>query len=222
MTTPFKALAVALTLAAGSAQAATVNLVSNGGFELPNIPTNSISQFVNLNPNAEFGWITGTNGVELRDHRNFPAGFMHEAAEGAQYVELAVERNSHIFQDIFLTQGQEYTLTFAYSPRAPFGSSENQATVSFAGWASNLVADASSQQPGAAPINMWRYVTQVFIGTGKVEQLRFAATGTNGSYGMFFDDVALTATPLPAAALFFATSMAGFFAARRRKSPVAA
>lgn len=211
-----RTLAVTLALAAGTVHAASVNLVANGGFELPNIPNNSISQFVNLNPDAPFGWITGVNGVELRDNRNFPAGFTHVAAEGQQYVELAVERNSYIYQDIFLAAGQEYTLTFAYSPRAPFGESENQATVSFAGWALNLVADASTQQPSNA-INLWRYVTHVFMGTGQVERLQFAATGSNGSYGMFFDDVSLTATPLPGAALLFATALAGFFGFSNRR-----
>lgn len=218
MSKVFKTLALAVVMAAGSAQASSVNLVANGGFELPSIPTNSLSQFVNLDSTAPFGWITGANGVELRNNRQYPVGFTHAAAEGQQYVELAVEHNnSSIHQDIFLKAGQEYTLTFAYSPRAPFGSAENRANVSLAGWATNLVADASSQGPGGA-INLWRYVTLVFFAqNSQVEQLRFAATGSNGSIGMFFDDVSLVATPLPGAALLFGTALAGFLGFSNRR-----
>ena len=212
-------IAGAALAAAAGAQAATINnLVVNGSFESPNIRTNSISQFTNLsNPDDPFGWLTGVNGVELRDSREFPTGYRHVAADGQQYVELAVERNSSIFQDIFLRAGQEYTLSFAYSPRAPYGSALNQAQVSLGSWLVNLVADASNQAPSNA-INLWQVYTMTLVPqvTG-VQRLQFAATGSDGRYGMFFDNVSLTATPLPGAALLFATSLAGFMAARKRR-----
>lgn len=225
MKTIFKLLVGAVLVSAGLAQAAPINLIENGSFEKPGIPTNTASQFVNTDPSNPFAWITGANGVELRDNRNFPAGYTHIAADGDQYIELAVEGNvangnSSIWQEVFLKAGQEYTLSFAYSPRAPFGEDENEANVSFVDWSINLVADASSQSKDSA-INLWKYVTVKLIGTGDTERLTFAAAGSNGSYGMFFDDVSLTATPLPGAALLFGTSLAGFLAARKRRKAAA-
>lgn len=226
MKTTFKLLAGAALVSAGLAQAAPIELIKNGSFETPDIPTNTALQFGAGSPQAAaFGWAIGGNGVELRDNRNFPVGYTHVAADGKQYVELAVEGNvangnSSIWQEVFLKQGQEYTLTFAYSPRAPFGTSENKATVSFVDEFIELVANASGQSQSSA-INLWQYMTFTLIGTGKTERLTFAAAGSNGSYGMFFDDVSLTATPLPGAALLFGTSLAGFLAARKRRKAAA-
>ena len=226
MKTTFKLLAGAVLVSAGLAQAAPIELIKNGSFESPNIPTNTALQFgAGSAQAAEFEWAIGGNGVELRDNRNFPSGYTHIAADGQQYIELAVvgnvaNGNSSIWHEVFLKQGQEYTLTFAYSPRAPFGEGENQATVTFVDQFIELVADASSQ-PQSGAINLWQYMTVKLIGTGKSERLTFAAAGSNGSYGMFFDDVSLTATPLPGAALLFGTSLAGFLAARKRRKAAA-
>lgn len=221
MTFVLKTLAMAALVVAGTAQAASVNLLKNGSFEDTTISANTIAQYTPSTLPALFGWSVGAGGIELRHLRNFPSGFTHVAADGKQYVELAVERsNGSMWQDVFLKQGQEYTLKFAWSPRAPFGTRENQAAVSFNSLIKPLTLTADGRNPtfnGQGLVDMWIYESFTFNGNGQNNRLLFEALGPVTNYGMLFDDVSLTATPLPGAALLFGTSIAGFLAARKRR-----
>lgn len=189
-------LALALTAGAG-AQAAS--LVVNGSFEDPGVSNGSWSTFNNIT-----GW-SSTNGIEVR---NNVAG---TAYSGNNYVELDVRSNSSIMQSIATQAGQAYELTFAYSPRIGQPASTNGIS---AFWNGNLLQNITA---AGTTVNNWVLYTFLVTGTGS-DQLTFSATGTSDSLGGNIDAVALSAVPLPGAALLFGSSILGFLGVKRRKA----
>lgn len=158
------------------------------------------------------GWTTGNAGVEIRNNA------VGTAQEGSQFVELDTTTNSWISQVIKATEGQEYTLSFWYSPRIARTSAEdNRIEV----WWNDKLVEAVEGIGGTA--HVWKEYLVVLSGVtvAASNTLKFAAAGTPNSFGGSLDNVSLTATPLPGAALLFGTSIAGFLAARKRRKAAA-
>jgi len=202
----FKKAAVVLALTgAAAAQAATVNgnLVVNGSFEAP-----VVNGWTILQNGALTGWTAGSpNGVEVR---NQTAGL---AQDGKQFVELDTTANSWISQVINTKIGQEYTLSFWYSPREGRGvATDNQINASI-----NDVVVRTLTGTGLAQGHQWTNVIYTFVAGTASTTLKFAAAGASNSFGGSLDNVSLTATPLPGAALLFGTALAGFFGFSNRR-----
>jgi hypothetical protein len=189
-------LALALTAGAG-AQAAS--LVVNGSFEAPGVNNGSWSIF-----NSITGW-SSTNGIEVRNNVS------GTAYSGNNYVELDANSNSTIMQTIATQAGQAYELTFAYSPRIGQPAATNGIS---AFWNGNLLQNITA---AGTTVNNWVLYTFFVTGTGS-DQLSFSATGTSDSLGGNIDAVALSAVPLPGAALLFGSSILGFLGVKRRKA----
>ena len=189
---------LALTIFALSTQvnAAGVNLVVNGSFENPDIPTGSY--------NSILGWTTSGAGVEIRDN------VVGTAYDGDQFAELDSLSNSAIFQNVANTvAGQSYLLSFAYSPRIDQLSLTNGISAYWNG----VLVDSVTADGGSS--NNWTMFNYLVTGTGN-DVLQFAAVGTDDSLGGNLDAVSVSAVPLPAAAFLFAPALLGFMGLRRK------
>lgn len=180
----FLSTALATILVSGTAYATP--LLSNGSFEANSQANGSWAIYNSLS-----GWSASPN-VELR---NNVAG---AAQHGSNYVELDTTGNSAIFQNVSTTAGQNYLLTFWYSPRSGVAASSNAINVSWSGLAVGTVTGA-----GSGGGNVWQQFSYAVVGTGALTQLRFSAGGTSDSLGGSLDNVALTAVPEPGTTAIF-------------------
>jgi hypothetical protein len=177
-------------LVSGSATAASI---VNGSFEANSVSNGTWNIFYN---GTVPGWSSGPtpdNGIEIR---NNVAG---QAYDGVNFVELDTTRNSVAYQGISTTAGEIYDLSFAYSTRPgvttpAFPADTNNLSVF---WNGTSLGTFGGINPSSTTNNWIIYSVQV-VGTGGLDQLRFAATGTSDSYGGSLDAVTLTtAVPEP-------------------------
>ena len=104
-------------LGGSSAVFAESDLVTNGSFESPDVPTGSYQIFSNIP-----GWVTTVgNGIEIQDH---VAGDPSEDS-GNQFVELDSSGNSGMKQTLGTETGKKYLLSFIYSPRPHISENSN-------------------------------------------------------------------------------------------------
>jgi hypothetical protein len=170
---------------------AAPNLIVNGSFETPNVPTGSFGVFP-----AIPGWShqpragTTSSGIEIQDHvAGAPA-----AGAGDQFVELDSNGPSRIFQDVATSPGSTYRLTFLYSARPGTAASENHFLVT---------AGASSREIGplasAAQTN-WTSAALDFVATAstsRIEYLDLSPEQASGGVGAYIDLVAVVLTNSP-------------------------
>lgn len=210
-----------------SAQAASVNLLTNGSFE--DTPDFSGSWRVFQGSDVD-GWdVQAGAGVEIQTNS---VGSVLDTLWGTNYVELDSHNgnggattgptNSAIGQDVFLKAG-EYLLSFFYSPRVnSTGTDTNGIDYSIAGLSGSVSGPNSDY-----PFGVWTQLSENFtIDTDGTYQLLFAATGTDESLGGLIDNVSLTAVdqnvpvnevPLPAGMILLMTAFGGLAMARRQK-----
>ena len=178
---------------------ASANLIQNGGFELPLQAEGTWAIY-----NSIDGWTPVTN-VEIR---NNVAG---AAYEGSNYAELDTTQNMAIKQTVTTVLGQQYKLTFAYSPRESVPSGSNGIDVF---WNNESLTSLDLQ--GGDSGNDWVVYTFLVTGTGS-DTLKFGASGYSNSYGGSLDAVTLDAVPEPATMLLFGTGILGLAGVARRK-----
>jgi len=209
----FKAVALAATLAltaATGAQAAT-NLVNNGSFESTLQPSGSWNIYRHID-----GWTTGPRGVEVRDN---VAG---SAFDGNNFIELDTTGNSFIAQTIATTQGEHYTLSFAYSARPDTAGMRSNTNDILVMWGLKPVMLLSATNN--THDNQWTTYSFDVVGSkGSSTTLSFWAAGKSDSYGGSLDKVSLISNvtaPVPEPetyALMLAGLAAVFTIARRRR-----
>ncbi|GJJ04236.1 hypothetical protein RugamoR64_47740 [Duganella rhizosphaerae] len=196
-----KSVAIAALLAGGSAFAAPVELLLNGGFEADVQAAGSWNIYPNLTD-----WTGGAYGIELR---NNVAGV---AAQGVNFVELDTTHNSSLSHTVLTNAGQQYTLSFQFQDRAGVDTGSQGLAVS---WGGGAVASVNNSLGGG-----WESRTYTLTGNGSAMALKFTAIGGDDSLGTSLDNVSLTtAVPEPET---YAMMLAGLglvgFAARRRKA----
>ncbi|MBN8490384.1 MAG: FxDxF family PEP-CTERM protein [Burkholderiales bacterium] len=183
---------------AGNAHA----LLVNGSFE-DNVQANGTWA---IYPNL-VGWTGGQYGIELR---NNVAG---AAFDGNNYIELDTTRNSLAYQGVAAVLGQQYLLSFAYSPRTNVAATSNEIEVY---WNNERVGTYTGTNNTSG--NVWDVKNIYVVGAGNPTELRFVAVGTSDSYGGSLDAVSVTAVPEPEA---YGLALAGMgvvaFAMRRRR-----
>ena len=221
----FKKSLMALALMAAAvttANAAPVNLIQNGSFELPDISSPKLIDNITNNPSYQAdgwevlsnpnlpGWTAGQNGVELRRVEGAPQ-------DGKNFVELDGNNNGWISQTINTVADQMYTLSFWYSDRINTSNRPNTNGINWAFGNNNnggpLLTNSASSSSHA-----WTHFTQNIMGTGNPMTLKFSAAGTSDSYGSSLDNVSVTATPIPAAIWLFGSALAGLVGVSRRKA----
>lgn len=200
LSTAKKVAVIAGLLAAGAANAATV---ANGSFEDTTQANGTWTIY-----NSISGWNSSTLGVEVRNNAVGTTPF------GNNFVELDTTGNSSIAQIITTVKNQMYELTFWYSPRINRTDAADNGISAF--WNGAQQGSTPTAQGVGQAANNWVLYKFLVTGTGN-DTLKFAATGNSNSYGGNIDNVALSAVPLPGAALLFASSLLGFIGASRRR-----
>jgi hypothetical protein len=198
----------------GAATSAHANSVINGSFEADIQAAGTWNIYSNLT-----GWTGGPYGIELR---NNVAG---TAYDGVNFIELDTTHNSAATQGISTTLGQLYNLSFAYAPRVGVPASSNGIEVFW----DNVSLGTYTGDGNVS--SAWTVFTLLVAGTG-LDSLKFAAVGTDDSYGGSLDFVSLnaappaetSATPLPAALPLFASGLGalGLVGWRRKRKAVLA
>lgn len=196
--------ALALTLLAGTAGAATI--VQNGSFE-EHDPVSNWAVFDSIP-----GWTTASGaGIEIQT--NSTLGTI-DARTGDSYVELDSRNNSSMEQVINFTTTGRHLLSFWYSPRRDLPLS-NTIEYFFDG---EMLGSITGPNGLETAVGKWTEITAEFIVAAAGEYtLKFAATGTDDSYGGLIDDVSISAVPVPAGGVLLLTALGGLGLARRRK-----
>jgi hypothetical protein len=203
----------AIALASMSAQAIPlppppINLIVNGSFEAPVLPTDSWDI---LYGGAVSGWTAGPHGIELRTNVD---GF---AQDGLNFVELDTTQNSWMEQTVTISTAGSYLLSFWYNSRPGVVAPTDMLGWSFGEGASGVVKPSDP----ANPTGTWRQFSQTFAFSGPQQvDLRFHATGSSNSFGGSLDSVSVTAVPEPEsyAMMLAGLGLMGAIARRRNKS----
>ena len=176
---------------------ADFNLLQNGGFEAPVITETDYNQGGwGIVPFAEplLSWLGEfvTPGGEGRLGLELQAGVAGTPHNGsAQLAELDGDHPTRIYQDVPTIPGDDYTLSYYFSPRPGYDASENILEVALDG---NVVDTHTGSITGAT---VWAQYTKTFTATGAVTRVAFADignddSGSNGGVGSFLDDVSLS------------------------------
>jgi hypothetical protein len=184
---------------AGSA-VASVNLVTNGDFEI--LPSPISPGGYKIYQELE-GWklVTGT-GIEVQ------SGHSSQSGNPTHYVELDSYSNSAMKQRIYnLQSGQTYTLSFEYFNRTNNPQYTSDINVKFG----NI--DYTTAWYNQA----WTTLSMTFLYSGSVmADLIFTAVGSSNSYGGYIDNVSLRTVPVPGAALLLGSALIGIVGMRKK------
>ena len=161
------------------------NLVVNGGFETPDVPTGGWAIY----PNASLtSWtVEAGDGLEIQDHA---AGDPHS---GSQLGELDSNNSSIISQQITTVAGQKYRLTFWYSPRPNRAAGDNTIgmDVKVVSNSAVIINDTIGAASVGGSNTTWQLKTYDFIATDTNTKIVFSDLGTNNSYGGYLDDISV-------------------------------
>ena len=177
-----------LVLAVLPAAFANANLIVNGSFETPNIPTGKWGVYQAID-----GWETTFGaGIEIQD--NAAGSPFH----GNQHIELdshpSGNSNSGMRQLIAVTAGQSYDLSFAWSPRPRIAADSLGLEV----WFGGTLLDAIPGNGTGLTDTDWNVRSYTVTPNSDSVYLEFRATGTADTFGSYIDDVRLTSPPIPA------------------------
>lgn len=181
----FAVVAGGALVAAVPASSIPPNLIVNGSFETPNIPTGTFGIFPSIS-----GWshtarpLTTSSGIEIQDHvAGAPA-----VGAGDQFVELDSDGPSIIFQEVATTPGSTYRLAFLYSARPGTPAIENHFTVS-AGPEALEIGPLTS-----GPQTNWVSATLDFVAvasSSRIEFLDLSPEQVSGGFGAYVDEVSV-------------------------------
>ncbi|MEN6424513.1 MAG: hypothetical protein ABFE13_04065 [Phycisphaerales bacterium] len=172
-----------LAIAVLPAAFAHANLITNGSFETPDQATGTWSVYGSIP-----GWTTTFGpGIEIQDH---VTGL---AYDGDQFVELDSHSNSGMLQQVAVTAGASYDLSFAYSPRPGVAATSTGIEVWFDGGLLDTVAGSGIGLSNTS----WSILNYNVTPTGNLVNLEFRAVGTSDSLGGYIDDVQMNGSTVP-------------------------
>lgn len=211
------AAVIAVSAVATTASAATVELLTNGGFD--DIGTGTPEGWGGLTyyaggPVLLPGWTVETGSVDLTDTNSI----WGPSANGQYSLDINGWDQGTIAQSFATILGRLYTVSFAYSRNPANAPYDARATVSAGGQSLNVQALGNGSFGGMGTM-AWERGSFTFTGTGATETLRLASD-IGGNAGIFFDDVSVSAgVPEPST---WAIAIMGFglmgAALRRRRT----
>jgi hypothetical protein len=181
----------AVVVCTGAAASNGPDLIVNGSFELPDIPTGTVSVFPAI-PGWTFAPRPGTtsSGIEVQDHvAGEPA-----AGAGGQFVELDSDGPYRIYQDVSTSPGSAYRLEFLYSARPGTLAIENQFQVSAGSATATIGPLASGTQTN------WLTYTLDFVASGSTSRIEFldlSPESPEGGAGAYLDAVSVVLVNRP-------------------------
>lgn len=173
----------AIGLSVGSVQSAqAASIVTNGGFEAPQLSSGSFQL-----PSSIPGWTIET-GPSFEVQNNIAGS----PFEGNQFIELDSSGVTKFYQNLITEVGQQYLLTFAFSPRP--GVPDNRLNVE---WGGSLVASLSANGLGLSNTS-WTTYSTLLTATNNVTRLSFGNLNElSNSLGSYLDAVSVTSVPAP-------------------------
>ncbi|MEZ6073234.1 MAG: DUF642 domain-containing protein [Pirellulales bacterium] len=174
-------------LLVGQVNMSSANLITNGGFEIPNLDA---GDYVTVLPGAEplgFAWIVASGDVDVG---NIPNAFVDfPAPEGANGLDLNGTVRGSLFQDFSTTPGQTYELSFLFTDN-PFEAGISTADVSVSDVLSDsvLLSDSISHSTanngtaaaGDGDPDTKSYLNS-FVASGSMTRLTFTSTSASNS-----------------------------------------
>jgi opacity protein-like surface antigen len=193
----FLCTAIAVSSVASTASAA--NLVQNGGFENPNVPSNDWRYYGGTKTShSKYGGPTVPGWNHLNNKSTIEIRNQHVgmAYEGNQFAEIDSHKYGDapqvgFFQDIATQIGKKYKLSFFYGPRQGYKAEDNLLNVSFG----SINQDLNAGKRRSAPA--WQNFTDTIIADSTSTKLTFKLLGTRNTLGANVDAVSVTAVPEP-------------------------
>jgi PEP-CTERM motif len=195
---------------------AKANLITNGGFEDPNI---GINFYVN-EPTSFSGWTVVTNNVDIV---NPSVGWNAPAAEGNQVLDLVgFNSTGGIASTSFATTpNTTYFFGFAYANNPGFSPASASYNVFDANNLSLLSGSVTHGTSANGNLD-WNFVTGTFTADTTTSTLQFLTTLGGSSGGILLDAVEVAPVPEPATWAMMIVGFAGVgFMAYRRKNKAA-
>jgi hypothetical protein len=223
----FASLAVAALAATSAAPASATNLVSNGGFESPDV-----GSWVLKNPGdtSITGWTVVGNTISFQDSAAF-GGLGVVASEGSQFLELSgvVGRGGGVRSDPFTTQaGSRYVLQFDIGAFFVGGQgSYGNVTVDL--WIDGIARGSFTNTLGlTGPGSDWETAALDFVAAGATTTLEFRSSlsTTSSDLGVGLDNINVNlnpptsapgTVPEPSSALLLAAGIGAAGALRRSR-----
>ncbi|HPS52873.1 MAG TPA: DUF642 domain-containing protein [Phycisphaerae bacterium] len=211
-------LMVVLSIVFTVASQVQANLVVNGSFEDPVVPTEEWPPDP-LVPSDEYpslpGWTIVSGNFNLCGINSWAS------AVGNQNLDLAGNTNGSLMQNITTVVGQEYTLSFYYSDN-PYMSVAGVASVTVMDNSSEvLLVDETVTGPGNnSPTDMeWKQFSINFIATSTSISLTFTSLSNPdlNEASPTLDGVVLEAVPEPVTLALLAGGGVLIFAVKRRR-----
>lgn len=221
-TSIFSAAIASFAVFAAPTLASTVNLITNGSFEEP-----EVSGAWRVYQDDEIaGWtVQGGAGAEIQTNS---VGSVLDTPFGTQYLELDSDTgnggtnnptNSSIGQELDLAAGT-YKFSFWYSPRTN-SADDNDIRFTLTDFdGPDSIFDYVVKGPSNTyPRGEWTKVETTFTltDTDNPYLLVFSAEGTENTLGGLVDNVHLSQIPVPASGLLLVAGIGGFAAMRARK-----
>jgi hypothetical protein len=129
------------------------NLVINGGFETPLVPTNNFSTFTA--PTNFAGWTVEFGGVDVVNTNYF------QSASGLQSLDLNAVDAGAVYQDIVTLSNVSYRLSFAFGANTAYPSFPPAVKIMEVDWNTNVLAVLDYDVTGSQ--NRSRAVARVFL-----------------------------------------------------------
>jgi choice-of-anchor C domain-containing protein len=190
----YRLMALALTLS--GVEQAHAGLISNGGFEAPNVTSSGHIATIGVGTGLP-GWTVTQGSVDVVDGNFWPA------FAGSQSLDLDGASPGTIRQNFATVAGQTYTLTFEYANNP---GSVASATVSVFDGAVTLLAPQTISHSGSSGSSLsamnWTLFSTTFTADGTTATLQFHSLDASGNQGIALDavDVNPSAAPPPPSA----------------------
>ncbi len=199
-----------------AAASASSNLIVNGSFEDPVVPDSNGNGWITVYSGSTIGsagWIVDQNSVDVHT-REFSTKW--NCADGLQALDMTGGNQGIIHQEVAVTPGVDYQLSFYMSANLAFAPQITSLEVYADG---TMLGQVDFDTTGATLASMnWQLHSFSFAAPDSLLNVEFRSL-TPGGCGPAIDNVQLTAVPEPYSCLtdLLAFGMLGLFGWRNRK-----